>query len=316
MKSSAFMLSPFVSNFCPGNVQSCAMVVKALYNFRTMVSGGDGYLRIGRLSRRTGLRPSSCAHGSAGTGSSAPLGRGGFRLLGGRRAAGRAHATAPARGPGGGGSCPARRRRSRRRDCGRGREWAAGARRRRAPARMRWTASTRPPRRRRSTACSAHSRSRPSSAWSALPRRPRRAVVERRRDRRTGALRQQPDPRSVAGDRPRLGLGRGPRAVACAPGEQHDLGLIAFGLTLNRRGWRITYLGPDTPVESLVDTAGGSSRTRRRRRYHQTAARTARRGPDSSRPQTRVAVAGSGSNGRRDGLQTLSEDPVTAALSI
>ena len=60
-----------------------------------------------------------------------------------------------------------------------------------------------------------------------------------------------------------LGIGRGwdsgegPRAVlACAPGEQHDLGLIAFGLTLNRRGWRITYLGPDTPVESLVDTAG------------------------------------------------------------
>ena len=65
-----------------------------------------------------------------------------------------------------------------------------------------------------------------------------------------------------------LGIGRGwdsgegPRAVlACAPGEQHDLGLIAFGLTLNRRGWRITYLGPDTPVDSLVDTAGGSSRT-------------------------------------------------------
>jgi MerR family transcriptional regulator, light-induced transcriptional regulator len=48
------------------------------------------------------------------------------------------------------------------------------------------------------------------------------------------------------------GRGTGPRAVlACAPGEQHDLALIAFGLTLRGRGWRITYLGQDTPVDTL-----------------------------------------------------------------
>lgn len=59
-----------------------------------------------------------------------------------------------------------------------------------------------------------------------------------------------------------LGLGRGwgqgigPTALlACAPGEQHDLGLIAFGLALRARGWRILYLGPDTPLESLADAA-------------------------------------------------------------
>ena len=41
------------------------------------------------------------------------------------------------------------------------------------------------------------------------------------------------------------GQGHGPTAVlACLPGEQHDLGLIAFGITLYRRGWRIIYLGP------------------------------------------------------------------------
>lgn len=50
--------------------------------------------------------------------------------------------------------------------------------------------------------------------------------------------------------------GAGPRALlACAPGEQHDLGLIAFGLALRARGWRITYLGQDTPLETVSETA-------------------------------------------------------------
>src|SRR4051794_10117568 len=53
------------------------------------------------------------------------------------------------------------------------------------------------------------------------------------------------------------GLGMGPVAVlACLPGEQHDLGLIAFGLALRARGWRIVYLGSDTPLET-VEEAGG-----------------------------------------------------------
>lgn len=51
-------------------------------------------------------------------------------------------------------------------------------------------------------------------------------------------------------------LGGGPRALlACAPEEQHDLGLIAFGLALRARGWRITYLGPSTPVTTVVEAA-------------------------------------------------------------
>ena len=40
------------------------------------------------------------------------------------------------------------------------------------------------------------------------------------------------------------GQGHGLAAVlACLPGEQHDLGLIAFGITLYRRGWRIILPG-------------------------------------------------------------------------
>lgn len=53
-----------------------------------------------------------------------------------------------------------------------------------------------------------------------------------------------------------LDRGEGRHALlACAPGEQHDLPLILFGLALRRRGWRVTSLGPDTPVETLADAA-------------------------------------------------------------
>jgi DNA-binding transcriptional MerR regulator len=52
------------------------------------------------------------------------------------------------------------------------------------------------------------------------------------------------------------GQGLGPRAVlAGAPGEQHDLGLIAFGLALRGRGWRVTFLGSDTPLEEVASVA-------------------------------------------------------------
>jgi MerR family transcriptional regulator, light-induced transcriptional regulator len=55
-----------------------------------------------------------------------------------------------------------------------------------------------------------------------------------------------------------LGLGRlwgrggGPLAIlACAPGERPDIGLIAFGLLLRSHGWRILFLGADTPLSTL-----------------------------------------------------------------
>ncbi len=59
-----------------------------------------------------------------------------------------------------------------------------------------------------------------------------------------------------------LGLARGwgsggaPKALlACLPGDQHDLGLICFGLALRNRGWQIAFLGPDTPLASITETA-------------------------------------------------------------
>ena len=59
-----------------------------------------------------------------------------------------------------------------------------------------------------------------------------------------------------------LGLGRfwgrggGPLAIlACAPGERHDLGLIAFGVLLRSHGWRILFLGADTPLSTVGQAA-------------------------------------------------------------
>ena len=50
--------------------------------------------------------------------------------------------------------------------------------------------------------------------------------------------------------------GSGPRALlACPTGEQHDLSLIVFGLALREHGWRITYLGADTPLATIDETA-------------------------------------------------------------
>ena len=50
--------------------------------------------------------------------------------------------------------------------------------------------------------------------------------------------------------------GSGPRALlACAERELHDLPLLGFGLVLRGQGWRIGYLGADTPVASVVEAA-------------------------------------------------------------
>lgn len=57
------------------------------------------------------------------------------------------------------------------------------------------------------------------------------------------------------------GWGRsgGPHAIlACVPAERHTLGLIAFGVVLHDLGWRITYLGADTPLDALERAAAAT----------------------------------------------------------
>jgi DNA-binding transcriptional MerR regulator len=56
------------------------------------------------------------------------------------------------------------------------------------------------------------------------------------------------------------GSGRGPQALlSCAPGELHDIPLLAFGVVLHRNGWRVNYLGAATPMSDLLHTATASA---------------------------------------------------------
>jgi DNA-binding transcriptional MerR regulator len=111
--------------------------------------------------------------------------------------------------------------------------------------------------------------------------------------------------------------GSGPRALlACPPGERHDLGLIAFGLALRDQGWRITFLGADTPLDALLEI------TRRLRpdavvlgvtdpeRLAQIAAALPELGREAP-----VWLGGAGAQAL-DGADVLSESPVAAAARV
>ena len=59
--------------------------------------------------------------------------------------------------------------------------------------------------------------------------------------------------RTLLGDRrPAV---RGTAVLACAPGERHELGLLALAVLLQADGWLTVYLGSDTPIEAAVSTA-------------------------------------------------------------
>ncbi|HZC99351.1 MAG TPA: B12-binding domain-containing protein [Actinomycetes bacterium] len=114
------------------------------------------------------------------------------------------------------------------------------------------------------------------------------------------------------------GQGHGPAVIlACPPGEQHDLGLLAFGITLRRRGWRIIYLGPDTPIATIRQVTVGAA-------PQLVVLAGALPGPlathtdaiaDLAR-QTPVALGGAGATAElagRIGARLLDQDPVSAA---
>ncbi len=50
--------------------------------------------------------------------------------------------------------------------------------------------------------------------------------------------------------------GRGPLALAgCGPGEHDTVELLVLALALRRHGWRLVYLGADTPVDVFATVA-------------------------------------------------------------
>jgi MerR family transcriptional regulator, light-induced transcriptional regulator len=108
--------------------------------------------------------------------------------------------------------------------------------------------------------------------------------------------------------------------LACAPREQHDLPLIAFGLALRGRGWRIVFLGADTPAASIAETAErlrpalvvvSSVTPRSFRREAEALAAIAR--------EHRLVIAGAGADERLAqslGSSLLQGDPVAAAGAV
>jgi methanogenic corrinoid protein MtbC1 len=48
---------------------------------------------------------------------------------------------------------------------------------------------------------------------------------------------------------------RGAVVLACAPGERHELGLLMLAAMLRADGWRVVFLGGDTPVDGAVAMA-------------------------------------------------------------
>jgi len=114
------------------------------------------------------------------------------------------------------------------------------------------------------------------------------------------------------------GRGHGPRAIlACPPEELHDMALLAFGIVLNRNGWRIEYLGANTPLGDLIRMAGAQ-----RPDLVVVAATTPERFEGLAEDLDRLsrlaplAIAGAGATreaAERVGARLLSDDPVTAA---
>ncbi|MFL6042487.1 MAG: MerR family transcriptional regulator [Gaiellales bacterium] len=117
------------------------------------------------------------------------------------------------------------------------------------------------------------------------------------------------------------GQGGGPLTVlACPPGELHDLGLICFGLALRARGWRIAFLGTDTPIDTLTQTADNlhpelvvltTTTPQRLSRVRSELRRLSE--------TTRLAVAGAGTTdalAASVGAELLNGDPVSQAARL
>jgi DNA-binding transcriptional MerR regulator/methylmalonyl-CoA mutase cobalamin-binding subunit len=48
---------------------------------------------------------------------------------------------------------------------------------------------------------------------------------------------------------------RGTAVLACAPGEQHEIGLLMLAVLLRADGWQVAYLGPNTPTGDTLSLA-------------------------------------------------------------
>jgi methanogenic corrinoid protein MtbC1 len=117
------------------------------------------------------------------------------------------------------------------------------------------------------------------------------------------------------------GNGRGPRALlACPPGELHEMALMTFGIVLNRNGWRVGYLGANTPMLDLIQVAS-EIRPSLVVLSASTPERFAAVVPDlvALAGIATLALAGQGANENladETGARLITADPVTAAQQL
>ena len=117
------------------------------------------------------------------------------------------------------------------------------------------------------------------------------------------------------------GDGNGQRALlACPSGEQHELGLLSFGLLLREHGWRIAYIGAETPTSDLATAVAALSPE-----LVVLSATTEQRFLDAAdgirelNAQARLAIGGAGASeslARSLGAELLDGDLVAAARAV
>ena len=115
--------------------------------------------------------------------------------------------------------------------------------------------------------------------------------------------------------------GAGPAALlACAAGEQHDLPLIMFGLALRAQDSRVIFLGADTPLASIAEAAAQlrPALVAISAVHADTFARE-RAGLAAMARDFRVGLAGAGADpafASSIGAEILAGDPVAAAAAL
>ena len=115
--------------------------------------------------------------------------------------------------------------------------------------------------------------------------------------------------------------GAGPAALlACAPGEQHDLPLIMFGLALRAQCWRVIFLGADTPLASIAEAAADLRPALVAiSAVHADTFKRERDGLAAMARDFRVGLAGAGADptlASSIGAEVLAGDPVAAAAAL
>jgi DNA-binding transcriptional MerR regulator len=91
---------------------------------------------------------------------------------------------------------------------------------------------------------------------------------------------------------------------ACAPSEDHDLGLLGAALRFRHAGWKVTYLGARTPFDQLARAVTAL-------RPDVVAVSSVRDGRElkglrKAIPEGRIVVGGGGVKGRIPGVDTIS----------